>query len=1456
MDPSTIASFAWSAASTIGGWAGSAVVENIVSTAYSRLGDRNLTAETKAQLQRLKTDLPKITAVMEIAEALKMKCPRAGEWVEQFRKASREAEDVLDELEYKALEDMVKNRDETGGSASASKKTKLCTVDDDIFIKRLKEVVTMLHEAAAGVNDLLQFAALIGVQPFSESSQDVRKILDRKTTNFSEEREVFGREIEKKKIIDWLKQPTQSKLSSFGIIGVGGQGKTTLAQFAYQEMARSNYFDKRIWVCVSMNFSVEDLTRKILGELGESRSDGKELNALQECLKEKILSKKTLLILDDVWDDKDIRGWQQFIAPLRFVQEGSKILFTTRMKCVADLLASVISTNHKSLSLEGLEEQQLRLLFHSYAFNGVNPDNYTDLQEIGDQILQMFRGCPLAAKVIGSLLHSHLDRPYWRRILNEDSIFNLEEAKNVLEVLKLSYHNLPADLQVCFRFCSIFPQDYMFNKNELIKMWMAVGFIQQHQNKRPEDLGEDYFNYLLRRSFFEYYSESWESEIYVMHDLMHELAQKVSNGECCRVEPIVQPVNIPCSVRHISVHESAIESISHLENLCSLVITTSYTKNEGANSDPFVLPNKLIKKSLRLLKISTYRSCQLLEDASCLVHLRYLSVNLMSVHPPSCWLPASINKLYHLQVIELLNVRWNSSYLGIEPSKMTDLVRLRYIKPMEMVKNICGVHKLSSLQKLTYYVGHDSGHHINELGTLNNLRKLIIYNIENVGDPAEAKGSNLSKKEHLMSLDLVWTEESNSDNSELIIDELQPNTNLMELKISCYNGQRSPKWMNDSPPSNLSCLQIMSCPEWKGQLFSCQFPHLKILIIDDCPNLDKLPDMPLSLTEFQVSNVGLTSLPNLYRSSSNNTAAPISQKSSLKVVTIQICHNLKYLKGFLEQCNVDLQAIEELTIENCKKLIRMPIQGFGNLTSLKNLTMRHCPKLKVEDFKGSLLPENLQELTLENCGKVDVPLLETLSSPSRNLFPVQAEGMNQENNFDLRIMRYPNLIRFPNLPLSLTRLHLENVGVSALPEYNTSSDSSAGPSTPSLKSSLRDVIIKDCPRMTSLNGFLQQEYIDFQSIKSIYISCCKNLVQIPVGAFGKYASLTKLIIIDCPMLEAIDSQSNLLPMTLVTITIYNCGKLDKQLLESASRLTALTSLYLSSCSNITHFPCSENAFVSLSSLNISKCDKLVGHSSSEQEHGVNLQESNSVSLKINCLRIDNLSLLFIEPLKRLTSVSTLTIGNCSGIDVFPDQWLLRNSTALKKLEINDASSLKSLPAIMASLTALEGLFIFEAALLDELPELPDSLETLLIWGAESLEGLPGLPPSLTRLVIVDAKSLKSLPATMSRLTALRKLEIRGADLLKKLPELPASLETLLIFGAESLEGLPGLPASLTILVIEDAKSLKSMPATMSRLTALRELEITGADLLKKLPELPPSLYIKSIYNSKGEKLFT
>ncbi|XP_078150371.1 putative disease resistance protein RGA3 [Carex rostrata] len=1295
-----------SALISVAQWAGSAIITKLIETAYSYLGKRMLPADTESQLSRLKEALPKVAAVMGVAEMLKFKYPNSAveKWLENFKEAFLAAEDVVDELKYRELEDKLKKRDQVSGSKLDWLKSKIhischgcCrgyTIGEDTF--RLREAVKMLDLVATGVGDFFHYTTTLEFHGLAKPNNQPINTSSRETTSLLPVSNVFGRENEKAMIIEWLKKPaSHGNISAFCIVGLGGLGKTTLAQLISEEISKENYFDKTIWVCVSTSFSVEDITRKILEDLGEKTHYGESLNGLQKSLKEKILSKKFFLILDDVWNDDNMCDWEKLIVPLEYVQQGSKILLTTRMKLVADMLACVLNVERENLLLEGLKEQELLQLFNKYAFSGYNPDNHKDLQKIGNDIVKKLRDSPLAAKVIGSLLNSDMNIHYWKRILNKDSLINLEQAKDVADVLKLSYYHLPAHLQECFRFCCIFPQDYEFDKDELIKLWTTSSFIRQelHGEESPEDICEEYFNNLFRKSFFE--RSSWNDNTYVMHDLMHDLARNVSEGECCRVEPNGKSDNIPITAQHVSVPEIKIERILNLRNLRTLVITLS---EDNINRDRFVLPNGSLKETLRLLVIQG-GICELPEEIGSLLHLRFLKVNLYK-------LPNSINKLYQLQVLEM-SYKYRYSHIeGVEIIGMTNLVSLRYIElPDEVMQNIHGIHKLTSLQELKFFVGRKSGHHIDELQTLNNLRSLSILNLENVENPIEAMNANLSKKESLISLFLFWTE-SNSDNpeQEQVIDNLQPHPNLKELEITGYAGHKYPIWMKDSSHLDLSSLTFDDCrycealpflgkmpylkelslsqmfevkevdyscdstsdcafpsleqlfcwnmptwESWAGPLSCYGFPNLKELLIVDCLNLAKLPAIPFSLMEFEIENVGLNSLPDMHYGSSITDLAPSYMKSSLKVVAIINCPKLISLDGFLQQQNLDLQAVERLTIKGCENLLQLPKEGFGKLMSLKNLTIENNPKLAAVDFWRNLIPVKLQTLTMGNCGELDVPLLEA--------------SFCLTNLTELRITGSFSII---------------DVALSDLPEYFQSSCSD-GPTSSSLTASLRYVEISRCSHLASLNGFLLQENIDLSGLEELTIRDCENLVQLPTDAVGKFVSLKQLIIRGCP--------------------------------------------------------------------------KLVELASMHQANTVN-PGNNLASLKINYLEVDHLCLLLIEPLRSFRFVSSLTVGKCSGLEALPEQWLLQNSSTLRKLVIWDASSLRSLPGTMVMLTFLERLDICNASLLEEIPELPTSLK---------------------RLHMDNASSLRSLPGTMVMLTSLERLHIYNAPLLEEIPELPTSL---------------------------------------------------------------------------------
>nr|XP_034915833.1 putative disease resistance RPP13-like protein 1 [Populus alba] len=210
--------------------------------------------------------------------------------------------------------------------------------------------------------------------------------------------------------------------------------------------------------------------------------------------------------------------WDKLLLPLRFVEQGSKIVVATRDQDVAKVTQTVI-TSHR---LNVISDEDCWKLFARDAFSGVNSGAVSHLEAFGREIVRKCKGLPLAAKTLGGVLHSVGDVKQWEKITN-NSLWGLSN-ENIPPALTLSYYYLPSHLKRCFAYCAIFPKGYVFKKDGLITEWMAQGFlVQSRRVEEMEDIGEKYFDDLICRSFFQQ-SLHVQSD-FSMHDLISDLAE-------------------------------------------------------------------------------------------------------------------------------------------------------------------------------------------------------------------------------------------------------------------------------------------------------------------------------------------------------------------------------------------------------------------------------------------------------------------------------------------------------------------------------------------------------------------------------------------------------------------------------------------------------------------------------------------------------------------------------------------------------------------------------------------------------------------------------------------------------------------------------------------------------------------------------------------------------------------
>ncbi|KAB8103806.1 hypothetical protein EE612_036400, partial [Oryza sativa] len=430
---------------------------------------------------------------------------------------------------------------------------------------RMKHIVEQLKPVCAKVSTILNLELLesnrnIGLMslnaalsrmpgqaPFLPSSVAMSRPV---TTSEFIDPKFHGRMSEINKIIGITRGDYCGKdLTIIPIVGSGGIGKTTLTQHIYKEV--QNHFDVKVWVCVSLNFNVYRLKEeiaKLMPELKDEKSGGPD-----DLIEQRLKSKRFLLVLDDMWNCGNEDEWRRLLAPLRKAQStGNIILVTTRFLAVAEM----VKTIYHSIQLEGLESEVFWELFQACVFGDEKSiGNHADLLVTGKKIAEKLKGSPLAAKTVGRLLRNHLDLEHWTSVL-ESREWELQTGENdIMPALKLSYDYLPFHLQHCFTYCALFPEDYRFESDEMIHLWIGLDILQsRNQNKKVEEIGLSYLNDLVNYGFFRKDMNKNGSPYYTMHDLLHELALKVSSYEYLAISSSsVRSVQIPPSVRHLSI---------------------------------------------------------------------------------------------------------------------------------------------------------------------------------------------------------------------------------------------------------------------------------------------------------------------------------------------------------------------------------------------------------------------------------------------------------------------------------------------------------------------------------------------------------------------------------------------------------------------------------------------------------------------------------------------------------------------------------------------------------------------------------------------------------------------------------------------------------------------------------------------------------------------------------------
>ncbi|KAK9215540.1 hypothetical protein WN944_007545 [Citrus x changshan-huyou] len=730
---------------------------------------------------------------------------------------------------------------------------------------------------------------------------------------------------------------------------MGGIGKTTLAQFAYNNDGVKRNFEKRIWVCVSEPFDEFRIARAIIESLTGSASNFGEFQSLMQHIQECVEGKKFLLVLDDVWNE-DYYKWEPFYKCLKNGLHESKILITTRKEIVARCMRS---TN--VIYVNVLSEIECWSVFEQLAFFDRSKEECEKLQNIGRQIVRKCKGLPLAAKTIASLLQSRNTEKEWQNIL-ESEIWELEEVeRGLLAPLLLSYNELPSKIKQCFTYCAIFPKDYQIQKKELINLWMAQGYLSKKGTKEMEDIGEEYFNILASRSFFQDFRRYGLGENYVckMHDIVHDFAQFLCRNECFALQIHGGENSFMRSfgekkVLHLMLNLDGrpLVSISiwdHVKRLRSLLVE-SYEYSWSSEVLPQLFDKLTCLRALTL-GVHSLRLCEncikeVPTNIENLLHLKYLNL----AHQREIEkLPETLCELYNLEHLDISYCR-NLRELPQGIGKLRKLMYLENDGTYSLRDLPVGIGELIRLRIVKEFVvggGYDKACSLGSLKKLNLLRYCRIHGLGDVSDEGEARRAELEKKKNLSDLELHFDHlrdgdeeqagrrDNEEDEDGRLLEALGPPPNLKELRIYQYRGRRNvvPKiWI-----TSLTNLRVLS-------LFECR----------NCEHLPPLGKLP-SLEVLEI--YGMQSMKRV----GNEFLGVESDTDGSSVIAFPKLKQLRFDEmDVLEEWDFGTAINGEIMI--------MP--------RLSSLSIRRCPKLKA-------LPDHLlQKTTLHALTIGECPILE------------------------------------------------------------------------------------------------------------------------------------------------------------------------------------------------------------------------------------------------------------------------------------------------------------------------------------------------------------------------------------------------------------------------------------------------------------------------------------------------
>ncbi|KMT17021.1 hypothetical protein BVRB_2g042230 [Beta vulgaris subsp. vulgaris] len=737
--------------------------------------------------------------------------------------------------------------------------------------------------------------------------------------------------------------------------------------------------------------------------------------------------------------------------------------------------------------------------------------------------------------------------------------------------------------------------DTKFSEEFSVLEWMAQGFLTENRTSRMEDIGHNYFLDLVSRSLIE--NDYEEEDLFIMHDLIHDLAQWAAGDLCC----IIGPGNMPRDLkrtRHLCITEYS--SDGTLGNqLSASQLRTFRMFDDNPNIEILDFLQKF--QCVRFLLLDSRIIEELPECIGGLKQLRFLSIRNIKIKV----LPKSISRLFNLQTLKL---DW--CYNLEEVPHVGFLVKLRqfYIGMTSLKEMPLGIGGLISLQDLDRFVlGAQGGARIRELRKLNHLHgKLAIIGLENVIRVEDAEEAQLHKKHDLDELDLIWNNVNDCRRRDVsqqyevdentisgVLEQLQPHSSIKKCKLKGYRGWTLLAWLGDVSFKNMVDIKLVNYKRCERLPPLGQLPLLTYLKVKGMKGIKQVGEEFYGALD--CSSVPFKALRGLFFMKmknwekwahspvDNNRAFPCLEDllvedcislqgdlpphmPSLKILKIKTCKDLSISLS-------SLPLLEELKVDRCRVLSTsadvifcsklMDLWDISEIVSFPG----YCPHLRGElhvfscHFLSTIaqIPRTFRQVKIGRCDELkSVEFEKSTSSSCLEKFEV---------------VDCESLVAITEIPLTLRDLKIRSCKRLEVVELQKLQDS-LSPLTPSSHAPsqlpyLIKLSINDCHSLVSLPPSLL-----LPALKELEFWDCENMEGLPGdGDMHNFTSLEELIIRKCPKIQCFSGGG--LPKNLKKIRIEEVNIKQQPVKEWGLHLLPslqyLQLLYVGSCADSAEF---------------------------------------------------------------------------------------------------------------------------------------------------------------------------------------------------------------------------------------------------------------------------------------------